>query len=171
MIQTLSFPTTVPLMRRWDLIFGRVPRLPVDIMFGSAIGNDDVQTYDEYVENLQKDIREAMRIPQGNTREPREGKQRSTTRNPEPCVALEVGDYVLLVNKKEKGEKKVADVWDSVVHVVTWKDPTLHIYRAEDPTTKKSKVVHRNFLLPVNFLPLEGQKLSPQCSPQPQKKK
>lgn len=31
----------------------------------------------------------------------------------------------------------------------------LHIYRVEDPTTRKSKVVHRNFLLPVNFLPLE----------------
>lgn len=37
----------------------------------------------------------------------------------------------------------------------TWKDPTLHTYRVEDPTTRKSKVVHRNFLLTVNFLPLE----------------
>lgn len=46
------------------------------------------------------------------------------------------------------------DVWDSVVHVVTWKDPSLPIYRVENPTTKNSKVVHRKFL-PVNFLPLE----------------
>lgn len=57
-------------MRRWDLMFGRVPRLPVDIMFGSALRNDDVQTYDEYVETLQKDLREAMRIPQAKTRSP-----------------------------------------------------------------------------------------------------
>lgn len=49
----------------------------------------------------------------------------------------------------------MADVWNSAVHVVTWKDPSLPIYRVENPTTKNSKVVHRNFLLPVNFLPLE----------------
>lgn len=47
------------------------------------------------------------------------------------------------------------DVWDSAVHVVIWKDPSLPIYRVENPTTKNSKVVHCNFLLPVNFLPLE----------------
>ncbi len=49
------------------LMFGRVPRLPVDIMFGSALRNGDVQTYDEYVETLQEDMREAIRIAQGNT--------------------------------------------------------------------------------------------------------
>lgn len=49
----------------------------------------------------------------------------------------------------------MADVWDSAVHVVMWKDPSLPIYRVENHTTKNSKVVHRNFLLPVNFLPLE----------------
>lgn len=135
------------------LMFSRVPRLPVD-MFGSALRNDDVQTYDEYVETFQRDLREAIRIAQGNTT----GAQRRQAKEynkKSKGVALEVGDRVLLVNKKEKGKRKLADVWDSVVHVVTWKDPTLHIYRVEDPTTRKSKVVHRNFLLPVNFLPLE----------------
>lgn len=135
-------------------MFGRVPRLPVDIIFGSALRNDDVQTYDEYVETLQEDMREAIRIAQGNTT----GAQRRQAREynkKSKGIDLEVGDRVLLVNKKEKGKRKLADVWDSVVHVVTWKDPTLHIYRVEDPTTRKSKVVHRNFLLPVNFLPLE----------------
>ncbi len=46
-------------------------------------------------------------------------------------------------------------MWNSAVHVVIWKDQSLPIYRVENPTTKNSKVVHRNFLLPVNFLPLE----------------
>ncbi len=46
------------------------------------------------------------------------------------------------------------DLWDSTVHVIAWKDQSVHIYRVEDPTTRKSKVVHRNFILPVNFLPV-----------------
>ncbi|KAK3521121.1 hypothetical protein QTP86_021290, partial [Hemibagrus guttatus] len=159
MIQTLTFSYNCTTHETtgfapFYLMFGRVPRLPVDIMFGSVLRNDDVQTYDEYVETLQEDLREAMRIAQGNTtgaqrRQAKEYNKRSKG------IALEVGDRVLLVNKKEKGKRKLADVWDSVVHVVTWKDPTIHIYRVEDPTTRKSKVVHRNFLLPVNFLPLE----------------
>lgn len=159
MIQTLTFSYNCTTHETtgfapFYLMFGRVPRLPVDIMFGSALRNDDVQTYDEYVETFQRDLREAIRIAQGNTT----GAQRRQAQEynkKSKGVALEVGDRVLLVNKKEKGKRKLADVWDSVVHVVTWKDPTLHIYRVEDPTTRKSKVVHRNFLLPVNFLPLE----------------
>lgn len=159
MIQTLTFSYNCTTHETtgfapFYLMFGRVPRLPVDIMFGSALRNDDVQTYDEYVETFQRDLREAIRIAQGNTT----GAQRRQAKEynkKSKGVALEVGDRVLLVNKKEKGKRKLADVWDSVVHVVTWKDPTLHIYRVEDPTTRKSKVVHRNFLLPVNFLPLE----------------
>jgi len=135
-------------------MFGRVPRLPVDVMFGSALRNEYVETYDEYVETLQKDLGEAMRIAQKNTTGAQK-RQAKEYNKKSKGVSLEVGDRVLLVNKKEKGKRKLADVWDSVVHVVTWKDPTLHIYRVEDPTTKKSKVVHRNFLLPVNFLPLE----------------
>lgn len=159
MIQTLTFSyncTTHEMtgFAPFYLMFGRVPRLPVDIMFGSALRNDDVQTYDEYVDTLQRDLREAIRIAQGNTT----GAQRRQAKEynkKSKGVVLEVGDRVLLVNKKEKGQRKLADVWDSVVHVGTWKDPTLHIYRVEDPATRKSTVVHRNFLLPVNFLPLE----------------
>lgn len=30
----------------------------------------------------------------------------------------------------------------------------MHVYRVEDPVTKKNKVVHRNFILPVQFLPI-----------------
>ncbi|KAJ8381074.1 hypothetical protein SKAU_G00018520 [Synaphobranchus kaupii] len=33
-------------------------------------------------------------------------------------------------------------------------NPDLHIYRVIDPMMKKEKVVHRNFILPVNFLPI-----------------
>lgn len=69
-------------------------------------------------------------------------------------IPLEVSDHVLLANRKDRGKGKLADLWDSTVHVIKWKDLSLHIYRVEDPITKKSKVVHRHFILPVNFLPV-----------------
>ncbi|KAL1260131.1 hypothetical protein QQF64_007958 [Cirrhinus molitorella] len=51
-----------------------LPRLPVDVMFGSALRNEDVQTYDEYVKSLQKDLREA--VHRVTLRMHREGRQR-----------------------------------------------------------------------------------------------
>ncbi|CAM4516070.1 unnamed protein product [Leuciscus chuanchicus] len=102
----------------------------------------------------QKDLREAVHIAKRNTTDAQR-KQAQGYNKRSKGAPLEVGDRVLLVNKKERGKGKLADVWDSAVHVVIWKDSSLPIYRVENPTTKNSKVVHRNFLLPVNFLPLE----------------
>ncbi len=159
MIQTLTFSYNCTTHETtgfapFYLMFGRIPKLPVDVMFGSALRNEDVQTYDEYVKSLQKDLREAVHIAKGNTMDAQR-KQTEGYNKRSKGAPLEVGDRVLLANKKERGKGKLADMWNSAVHVVIWKDQSLPIYRVENPTTKNSKVVHRNFLLPVNFLPLE----------------
>lgn len=106
------------------------------------------------MESLQKDLREAVRLAQTNATEAQRKQAKEYNRKVKG-TSLEIGDHVLLSNRKERTRGKLADLWDSTVHMITWKDPSLHIYRVEDPLTKKSRVVHRNFLLPVNFLPLE----------------
>lgn len=158
MIQTLTFSYNCTTHETtgfapFFLMFGRIPRLPVDIMFGSTLKNEDVLTHDEYVDSFQKDLREAVRIAQANTTEAQKKQARQYNKRVKG-TALEIGDRVLLANRKERGKGKLADLWDSTVYVITWKDPSVHIYRVENPTTKKSKVVHRNFILPVNFLPV-----------------
>ena len=134
-------------------MFGRVPRLPVDIVFGNTLRDEDVVAHDTYVDSLQRDLSEAVKIAQRNTTEAQKRQARQYDKRVKG-VPLTVGDNVLLANRKDRGKGKLADLWDSTVHVITWKDPSVHIYRVEDPTTKKSKVVHRNFILPVNFLPV-----------------
>ncbi|KAI4878077.1 hypothetical protein NFI96_011685, partial [Prochilodus magdalenae] len=39
------------------LMFGRVPRIPVDILFSSVLHDSTVSSYDKYVESLTKDLR------------------------------------------------------------------------------------------------------------------
>lgn len=158
MIQTLTFSYNCTTHETtgyapFYLMFGRVPRLPVDIMFGSLLRNEDVVTHDAYVDSFQRDLREAVKIAQSNTTEAQKKQTREYDKRVKG-IPLEVGDHVLLANRKDRGKGKLADLWDSTVHVITWKDPSMHIYRVEDPTTQKSKVVHRNFILPVNFLPV-----------------
>lgn len=46
------------------LMFGRTPRLPVDMAFGTVLDNPEVVNYDQYVQILWKDLKEAMGIAQ-----------------------------------------------------------------------------------------------------------
>lgn len=67
---------------------------------------------------------------------------------------MEVGDWVLLANKGERGKRKLADCWVNTVYVVTAKNYESHTFRIEDASTDQEKVVHCNLIMPVNFLPL-----------------
>lgn len=61
---------------------------------------------------------------------------------------------VLLANKSERGKRKLSDKWENVVYTVVDCDPKTHIYKIKHPVSGQLKVVHRNLLLCVNFLPL-----------------
>uniref|UniRef100_A0AAV2MMH4 ribonuclease H n=1 Tax=Knipowitschia caucasica TaxID=637954 RepID=A0AAV2MMH4_KNICA len=66
---------------------------------------------------------------------------------------LSVGDCVLIANKGERGKRKLADKWESKVYTVIDTNPNIHVYRISDAEGNE-RVVHRNLLLNVNFLPL-----------------
>lgn len=46
----------------FQLMFGRTPRLPVDVLFGSVLRDNDVVDYDVYVRDLLKDLKQAVTI-------------------------------------------------------------------------------------------------------------
>ncbi|KAJ8000995.1 hypothetical protein DPEC_G00186220 [Dallia pectoralis] len=46
------------------LMYGRVPRLPVDILFINILRDPEVSSYDRYVVSLTKDLQEAMAFAQ-----------------------------------------------------------------------------------------------------------
>lgn len=66
-----------------------------------------------------------------------------------------MGDRVLVANKSERGKRKLADKWEDGVYTVVDANHRIHVYKIED-AAGQTKVVHRNLLLEVNFLPLPG---------------
>ncbi|XP_055366431.1 uncharacterized protein LOC129604370 [Betta splendens] len=136
------------------LMFGRVPRLPVDVLFGSVIDNPEVTDYDRYVQSLRKELKEAMDIAQATAS--KQLKRHTDLYNKKVRGApVEVGDRVLLANKGERGKRKLADRWSKTVYIVMDKNEESHTFRIQDATTDREKVVHRNLIMPVNFLPLQ----------------
>lgn len=137
------------------LMFGRIPRLPVDVLFQHTVPSDAVVSHREFVSNLKRDLSEAARIACENSRTEQARQARNYNRKAKGSP-LTVGDRVLLANRGERGKRKIADKWESTVYEVKSVKPGINVYCISDPVTSREKVVHRNLLLPVNFLPAGG---------------
>lgn len=136
------------------LMFGRIPRLPVDVMFGNVLTDENVVDYDAYVSQLRRDLKEAVHVAQKNAlREQGHQKRQFDKKVKGPAIAE--GDRVLLANKTERGKKKLADKWASALYEVVRKDAKLPIYQIRRIGTGEEKTVHRNLIMQANFLPLD----------------
>lgn len=146
-------------MRRWAippfyLMFGRVPRLTIDILFCTVLHDSAVASYDKYVACLANDLREAIVIAQDHAA--KEQNRHAELYNWKVKGSkIDIGDRVLLANRKERGKKKLVDRWESTIYTVVNINAETHTYRIQDTVSGREKVVHRNLLMLANFLPME----------------
>lgn len=134
-------------------MFGHTLRLPVDVMFESVLLDGDTVDVDKYVQSLGKDLRKAVTLAQKHT-EKQQSRQAEVYNRKLKGHSVEKGDRVLLVNKGERGKKKLADRSENAVYIVVSKNNTLNVYGIRHPVTGRIKTVHRNLIMSVNFLPL-----------------
>ena len=142
-------------------MYGRVPRLPVDVLFKNILKDPEIGSYDSYVVSLTKDLQEAMAIAQGHV-DREQGLQAELYNRHAKGKSISAGDRVLVSNKRERGKRKTADRWESTVYVVVRVNASSHTYRIRNPVPGQERVVHRNLLMLVNFLPVDVDNLSDQ---------
>ncbi|KAF1373333.1 hypothetical protein PFLUV_G00259440 [Perca fluviatilis] len=135
------------------LMFGRVPRLPVDVLFRTVLHDSDVTSYDKYVACLANDLKEAMVIAQDHAAKEQDRHAQLYNRKVKGSQ-IGLGDRVLVANRTERGKRKLADRWDSTVYTVVDVNEETHTYRICDTLTGREEVVHRNLLLLANFFPV-----------------
>ncbi|KAI4887200.1 hypothetical protein NFI96_004156, partial [Prochilodus magdalenae] len=149
------------------LIFGRSPRLPIDLLF--KLREDEAHMdYDDYVSCWKQRMQEAYTVASETaTKEAARGKayydRRVKGRDLQP------GDRVLLRNLTPRGgPAKIQSYWENQIYkVMGRKTDDSPVYRICPETGNgREKVVHRNLLLPCDFLPLEK---PPAQTVQPQK--
>ncbi|XP_066571623.1 uncharacterized protein LOC136760225 [Amia ocellicauda] len=158
-IQTLTFAYNATVHETtgyapFFLMFGRVPRLPVDVMFKQGLNDPGVVDYDSYGKSLLSSLQSAMEIAQKHSSAEQQHQAQQYNRRVKG-TSLSVGDRVLVANKTERGKRKLADKWEDGVYTVVGANPSIHVYKIQD-TNGHTRVVHRNLLLEVNFLPLPG---------------
>uniref|UniRef100_A0A8C5M8Z4 Gypsy retrotransposon integrase-like protein 1 n=1 Tax=Leptobrachium leishanense TaxID=445787 RepID=A0A8C5M8Z4_9ANUR len=158
-IQTLTFAYNATVHETtgyapFQLMFGRIPKLPIDVMFGQVSHDPVIVDYSSYATSLMTYLHEATQIAQKHT-EKQQAKQAKCYNRKIKGTNLNIGDRVLLANKSERGKRKLADKWDPTVYTVQDLNLQTNIYKLIDEEGK-SKVVHRNLMLDISFLPVES---------------
>lgn len=136
----------------YELMFGRQPRLPIDLAFGLPT-NTTQPSHSQYVSDLKSRLEQSYKIA---TSTAQKNADRNKTRFDKRVVEskLEVGDRILVRNVKLRGKHKLADKWEDDVYVVLKKAHDMPVYTVR-PEGKNGPVrtLHRDLLLPCGFLP------------------
>lgn len=114
------------------LMFGRVPRLPVDILFKSALRDNSEVSFPQYIEELRKDLQEAIITAEKHASDEQRRQAKIYNRRVKG-VEIETGDRVLVANKGERGRRKLADRWGDVVYTVVSSNPKTHTFEVRHP--------------------------------------
>lgn len=137
------------------LMFGRKPRLAVDVVLG--LGNEEHETdRNRYVVGLRERLEDAYQLASAGAVKAQK-RQRSNYDKRARAAVVEVGDLVLVKVVSFDGKHKIADRWEQDVYVVQEKrkDAPVYVVQKEGETGPK-KTLHRNLLLPIGGLPIPG---------------
>ncbi|RXN11607.1 Retrovirus-related Pol polyprotein from transposon 412 [Labeo rohita] len=138
----------------YELMFGRKPRLAVDLAFGLPLNQDQKVTHSQYVESLKKRIEESYKLASHNAQKVAD-KNKARFDRKITVSELEPGDRVLVRNVRLRGRNKLADKWEEDIHVVVKRAGNLPVYTVK-PESKQgpSRTLHRDLLLSCSFLPV-----------------
>ena len=144
------------------LLFGRSPRLPVDLMFGLS-REDTRMTHAEYTEKWKVAMQDAYDLASRIS----PSQQMMERRQYDPKVwfsSLQPGDQVLVCNLSERGGPgKLRSHWEQEVLIIMEKRGDLAVYEVTPEGRRgKSRMLHRNLLLPCDFLQSDLSKPAPQ---------
>ena len=132
------------------LLFGREPRLPVDVEFGLQRGSQKGSPGESnYISQLRRRLKFAHR-------KAKHMAQKHQAKHRELCdlkcrgAALDVGDLLLVKQTAWKGRHKIQDRWESGEYKVVGQ-PTADVpaYSVKIVAGGKTRVLHRNLLLPL----------------------
>jgi len=143
----------------YELLFGRIPRLPIDFEFGLTKLIPESRSYDGFVEDLKERIKYSHTLAHENmTRKAGELVQASP---------LKPNDRVLIRKVGIIGRHKLSNRWNETVYIVVKQtDPAIPVYHVKPEAGGKSRVIHRNMILPIGTVNRESKPV-----PKPRKRK
>lgn len=149
------------------LMFGRQPRLPIDLAFG-LVKDKDREPQLVYIQELKERLLQAYQLATETAKKAKE-KQKTLYDLRARAATIEKGDRVLVKRVAFDGKHKLADKWeDDVYLVLDQPNDTIPVYVVQRESGEgRKRTLHRNLLLPIGYLPENQQVEKPTPKPVP----
>ena len=130
------------------LMFGRRPRLPIDLLFPTTMRQESSRTVDEYILSLYEQLKEALPVARDSAKLEAQRQKRHYDRRA-GAVELQPGDKVLIKLDAFRGQKrKLKNRWSGELHTVVGRVADgVPTYVVKCEKTGKRQVLHRARLL------------------------
>jgi transposase InsO family protein len=135
------------------LLFGREPRIPVDLAFG--LGKDTSgQTTTKYAEGLRERLKSAYNLAIESVTKANVRQKRNYDVKARDAI-LTPGDRVLVKVVAFMGKHKIADKWEEDTYIVADQpNADIPVYTVvRENGNGRRRILHRNLLLPIGSLP------------------
>ena len=134
------------------LMFGRHPRLPIDVEFGLHKPNcSDNCSKSRYIQKLRRRLNNVHKKASKYSSEQAQKYKTSYDRSVKG-PQLQVNDIVLVKIVAHKARHKIQDKWESEEYIVIEQPiPGTPVYRVRPVTGTKVRTLHRNLLLPLGI--------------------
>ena len=132
------------------LMFGRHPRLPIDVEIGLHKPNcSDNCSKSRYIQKLRRRLNYAHKKA-GKYSSEQAQKYKTSYDKSVKGPQLQVNDLVLVKIVAHKARHKIQDKWESEEYIVLEQPiPGTRVYRVRPVTGTKVRTLHRNLLLPL----------------------
>ena len=138
------------------LLFGRAPRLPIDLMF-NLTEKQEGTGYPAYVRKWKTAMQEAYNLASKSAQQAAKKGKRQSDKRVRSTVLPD--DRVLVRNLSPRGGPgKLRAFWEEEIHVVvSRKGSESPVYDVTSESGDgKIRILHRNLLLPWDYLPPEN---------------
>ena len=148
------------------LMFGREPKLPLDVTLGLLNPDMEAVIHERYVKQLQSRLKWSYGVAQCRN-EKEAARQKKYYDLKVHCAPLKVGDVVVPRQKSFRGKAKIQDRWDSTLYeIIEIPYPDMPVFKIRphgDPEAKP-RILHWNLLQPIRQIEaskVEEHKVSP----------
>uniref|UniRef100_A0A3B1K6C6 Gypsy retrotransposon integrase-like protein 1 n=1 Tax=Astyanax mexicanus TaxID=7994 RepID=A0A3B1K6C6_ASTMX len=139
------------------LMFGRHPRLPIDLVFGLAPATDYCE-HSDYAKTLHDSLKYACEQANLTSRHSKDTQKKHYDVKAK-VRQFTPGDRVLIKVCHTETRQKLGDRWEPKPYLVIKKQPGIPVYvvRSEDGTVER--VIHQNLMTQCMFFPLEPEQV------------
>ena len=152
---THAYNSTLSLVTGYSpyyLMYGRRPRMPVDLLFPTLLDTGTSST-NAYVADLKSVLTEATQLAR-QCSEKEAIRQKHHFDRRADALTLWPGDEVLLRCPSYRDRRKIADKWEDEPYIVLGQlAPDLPVYRIQAVNTKQVRQEHRNRLTLIHPAP------------------